>query len=109
MSSIIATSTYRPIFASGLHAPLEIALPIVAAIIIVRVDWSVSRGRSVLGGDVTVQCSKGHTFQTTWSPLGSFTAIRLGTSRYQRCPVGNHWAMVKRVSEANLADQQRPA
>jgi hypothetical protein len=107
MSWIVATLTYRPLLASGFKAPLEIALPIIVVVLIVKVVWSKGRGRSVLGGDVTVRCSKGHAFTTKWSPLGSFTSIRLGSARYQHCPVGHHWALVKRVDSADLTDEER--
>jgi hypothetical protein len=107
MSWIVATMTSRPILATGFHAPLEIALPIVVAVLIVKVLWSKVKGRPALGGKITVRCSKGHVFMTTWSPLGSFTSIRLGSTRYQRCPVGNHWALVKPVSESELTDEER--
>jgi hypothetical protein len=44
--------------------------------------------------DRPVRCSSGHLFTTIWVPLGSLKAVRLGSRRYQRCPVGRHWAMV---------------
>jgi hypothetical protein len=107
MSWIVATVLYRPILATGFHAPLEIALPIIVVVLIVKVVWSKGRGRPVLGGKIMVRCSKGHVFTTIWSPLGSFTSIRLGSTRYQRCPVGNHWAIVKPVSDSDLTDEER--
>jgi hypothetical protein len=42
--------------------------------------------------DVIVRCSQGHLFETIWIPLVSFKAVRLGTRRLQRCPIGHHWA-----------------
>jgi hypothetical protein len=99
------------IVASGAHAPLLIALPIVAAVVILKVVVSKARGRPALSGRIVVRCSKGHLFTTTWSPLGSFTSIRLGTARWQRCPVGNHWSLVKPVNDSELtaADRQQLA
>lgn len=44
--------------------------------------------------DRPVRCSAGHLFTTVWVPLGSLKAVRLGRRRYQRCPVGRHWAIV---------------
>ncbi|MGD0386176.1 MAG: hypothetical protein ABSB73_08580 [Solirubrobacteraceae bacterium] len=41
-----------------------------------------------------VRCSAGHLFTTIWMPLASLKAVRLGNRRYQRCPVGHHWATV---------------
>jgi hypothetical protein len=95
------------IVASGSHAPLVIALPIIAAVVILRIVVSKARGRPALGGKIVVRCSKGHVFTTTWSPLGSFTSIRLGAARFQRCPVGNHWSLVKPVSDSQLTDEDR--
>ena len=104
---IVGTVLNRPILATGLHAPIEIALPIIVVVLIVKVMWSRGRGRPVLGRKIMVRCSKGHVFTTMWSPLGSFTSIRLGAARYQRCPVGNHWAIVKPANESDLTDEKR--
>ena len=75
-----------------------IAIPIIIVVVIAKVVYSMFRGRPVISGEIDVRCSKGHTFKTTWSPLGSFTAIRLGSVRFQRCPVGNHWSFVRPVT-----------
>jgi len=91
----------------GYHAPLEIALPVIAAVILVRVVASVRRGRPALAGKVIVRCGRGHVFATTWSPLGSFTSIRLGTARFQYCPVGHHWAIVRPVNDSSLTGGDR--
>ena len=60
--------------------------------------------------DVPVRCSAGHLYTTIWVPLGSLKAVRLGGTRWQYCPVGHHWATVRRldggdgaVSEEDLA------
>jgi hypothetical protein len=92
---------------AGYHTPLEIALPIIAAVIILKVVVSKASGRPAISGKIVVRCSKGHLFTTFWSPLGSFKAIRLGPARYQRCPVGNHWAMVRPVRDAELSAEDR--
>jgi len=44
--------------------------------------------------DRAVRCDAGHLFTTIWVPLASLKAVRLGSRRYQRCPVGRHWASV---------------
>lgn len=95
------------ILATGYHAPLEIALPIVAAVIIAKVVFSLVKGRSPIAGEVVVRCSKGHVFKTVWSPWGSLTSIRLGFARLQHCPVGRHWALVRPVNDADLTDDDR--
>jgi hypothetical protein len=92
----------------GYHAPLEIALPIIAAVIIVKVAVSKVSGRPALAGRIKVRCRKGHVFTTTWSPLGSFTAVRFAGARFQRCPVGDHRALVRPVKDGDLADEDRP-
>ena len=53
--------------------------------------------------DTVVRCSSGHLFTTLWFPLGSFKAIRFGGSRFQRCPVGRHWAVVRRATQSELS------
>ncbi|TDU89578.1 hypothetical protein EV138_3151 [Kribbella voronezhensis] len=57
--------------------------------------------------DTIVRCSAGHLFTTKWMPLGSFKAIRLGRRRYQRCPVGHHWAIVRKVAPDTLTPEER--
>jgi len=80
-----------------------------AAVIAVVVGTVVQRrrGYSGLGGSTVVRCSKGHLFTTIWVPGASFKSIRLGMSRYQHCPVGNHWALVKPVKDSELTDEER--
>ena len=61
--------------------------------------------------DTPVRCEHGHLFTTIWVPLGSLKAVRLGNRRYQRCPVGRHWAMVYPLDRdsADAADLQAAA
>ena len=101
----------RGVTVHGYHAPLEIALPIIVAVIIVKVVVSTISGRPALVGKIQVRCGKGHVFTTIWSPLGSFTAIRLGGARFQHCPVGHHWALVRPVQDGDITgeDRQLPA
>lgn len=47
--------------------------------------------------DTPVRCSAGHLFTTIWIPLGSLKAVRLGSVRWQHCPVGHHWATITRL------------
>jgi hypothetical protein len=91
-------------FASGYHAPLEIAIPVITVVVILKVVISRSRGQPAIGGKTEVKCSKGHVFKANWSSLGSFTSIRLGGARFQRCPVGNHWSFVKSVDDSKPTD-----
>ncbi len=64
------------------------------------------RGYGV-GGNVVVRCRKGHLFTTLWVPGASIKAVRLGSSRWQHCPVGDHWSIVTPVRDADLTDEQR--
>lgn len=64
------------------------------------------RGYNV-GEDVVVRCRKGHLFTTIWLPGASLKAVRLGSTRWQHCPVGHHWSVVTPVSEAELTDEER--
>lgn len=59
--------------------------------------------------DRPVRCSAGHLFTTTWVPLGSLKAVRLGRRRYQRCPVGRHWAIVRPLDRASAAPAELEA
>lgn len=105
--SLSASVPSPSLLAAGYHAPLIIALPIIAAVLVARVVFSRSRRRPGLVGRIVVRCSQGHVFTTTWSPLGSLTSLRLGSARFQRCPVGHHWSLVKPVDEADLTDAER--
>ncbi|KAF3914134.1 hypothetical protein AA313_de0207732 [Arthrobotrys entomopaga] len=57
--------------------------------------------------DRIVVCDRGHLYTTTWIPLISFKAIRLGNQRYQKCPIGQHWSMTERVDEGTLSPEER--
>jgi hypothetical protein len=55
------------------------------------------------------RCSHGHLFSWSlwaWWPA-AFPEVKLGFGRYMRCPVGNHWAVVRRVNETELTQQER--
>jgi hypothetical protein len=94
-------------FTSGSHLPVEIAVPVIAAVVLLKVVAAKMRGRPALGGDIVVRCSQGHLFRTYWSSLGSFTSIRLGSARFQHCPVGDHWSLVRPVKDSDLTDEDR--
>ena len=60
------------------------------------------------GKRVVYRCSKGHLFTLYWwwPILGGITVIRLGFGGYMRCPVGNHWALVK-TYKTQLTEEER--
>jgi hypothetical protein len=64
------------------------------------------RGYS-LGRNAIVRCRQGHLFTTIWIPGASIKAIRLGWWRFQRCPVGGHWTLVRPVRESELSERER--
>jgi len=64
------------------------------------------RGYKV-GGNAIVRCRRGHLFTTIWIPGVSLKSVRLGWYRFQRCPVGGHWSLVRPVREADLSEDER--
>lgn len=56
---------------------------------------------------MVVRCRQGHLFTTIWIPGASLKSVRLGWYRFQRCPVGGHWSLVRPVREADLDDDER--
>ena len=46
-----------------------------------------------------VQCSQGDYYETVWLPYISFKLIRLGTRRFQKCPVHQRWELARMVTE----------
>ncbi len=53
-----------------------------------------------------VRCADGHVFTTTWVPLVSVKAIRLGRRRIQRCPVGDHWTTITPIDGTNATPEE---
>jgi hypothetical protein len=60
-----------------------------------------------LAGEVVVRCAQGHLFTTIWIPGVSVKSLRLVWWRFQRCPVGGHWSLVRPVDEAKLSAHER--
>ena len=65
---------------------------------IVAIEQGYSFGRSV-----PVRCRQGHLYTTMWIPGASLKALRLGLRRFQWCPVGRHFDLVRLVKEADLS------
>lgn len=59
--------------------------------------------------DRPVRCSAGHLFTTIWVPMASLKAVRLAGRRYQRCPVGHHWAVVTPLGPGDMSAEDREA
>ena len=93
-----------------MSAGLIIGIVVIAliAVGVVVINVVVRRQGYTIPGHTVVRCSKGHLFETTWIEGGSLKAVRLGPlTRYQRCPVGKHWALVHPVKEDDLTDEDR--
>ena len=89
--------------------PVGIVAVVVAAVVVVT-NVVVRRMGYDIPGRPAVRCSKGHLFRTRWVEGGSLKAVRLGPfTRFQRCPVGRHWAIVHPVKENDLTDDDRQA
>ena len=88
--------------------PAPALAPLVLVVVVLIVSIVMSRRRGYPGaGAVIVRCNQGHLFTTMWVPLASFKAIRLGVVRLQRCPVGNHLALVTQVRPGDLTAEER--
>jgi hypothetical protein len=49
----------------------------------------------------------GPLFRTTWVEGGSLKAVRLGPLlRFQYCPVGKHFALVRPVKDRDLTEEE---
>jgi hypothetical protein len=59
------------------------------------------------GADVIVRCRDGHLFTTTWVPLVSLKAIRLGMVRFQYCPLCDRPTFVILMRDSDLTDTER--
>lgn len=90
----------------GLIVAVVVAVLAVGLLAVTFVAGSRARG-APLAGNVIVRCRRGHLFTTLWIPGASLTAIRLGRTRYQRCPVGRHWSIVTPVREGDLSPDER--
>jgi len=90
---------------AGLIAVLVL---VVLALVLVAVNLAMRRKGYSIPGRTVVRCSAGHLFRTTWVEGGSLRAVKLGpTKRYQHCPVGQHWVIIRPVREEDLTDDER--
>jgi hypothetical protein len=79
---------------------------VVIIAVISMVATSLRRRGYQVGGWTLVRCSAGHLFYTLFVPGVSLKAVRLGTRRFQRCPVGRHWSLVALAREADYSEAQ---
>lgn len=94
---------------TGAIVALVIVFAVVFVYVIARMGAAAGqkRGYSGMGGDTIVRCSQGHLFTTTWIVGSSVKAVRLGSKRYQRCPVCKKWRIVVPVRDDELTDEDR--
>jgi hypothetical protein len=59
------------------------------------------------GLNTPVRCREGHLFTTIWIPGVNLKAVDLIVARIQRCPVGDHWTVVRPVRDADLSARDR--
>jgi len=85
-----------------------LALVIFAAVAFKAARMSRQQGYR-FGRDVIVRCRDGHLFMTTWIPMVSVKAIRLGLVRVQYCPVGDHVTAVRLVRDDDLTPAEQLA
>ncbi|HKN96738.1 MAG TPA: hypothetical protein VJX10_06455 [Pseudonocardiaceae bacterium] len=83
-----------------------LAVVILAVVAVRAARMSRSRGYR-FGRDVIVRCRDGHLFTTTWVPMMSFKAVRIGLVRIQHCPVGDHVTAVRLMRDEDLTPAER--
>lgn len=88
---------------------LLVAAAAIVVVLVLRWLAQVSGHRNdyTLGPDTVVRCASGHLFMTTWLPLVSVKAVRLGPVRVQHCPLCGHIAAVTPVPDSELTDGMR--
>lgn len=67
------------------------------------------RTGKLVGFRTIVRCARGHLFTTVWIPGASVKSLRLGPWRIQRCPVGQHWTVIRPAKLEKLSDEEREA
>jgi hypothetical protein len=96
----VSTSTRAQILIYAL------AVVILAVVAVKAGRMSRSQGYR-FGHDVIVRCRDGHLFSTTWIPMMSVKAIRIGLVRIQHCPVGDHVTVVRLMRDEDLTPAER--
>jgi hypothetical protein len=80
---------------------------LVTAVAVNALGVIVARRRGYrIGARTIVRCRQGHLFTTIWLPGASLKALRFGWWRFQRCPVGPHWTLVRPVRESRLNEDE---
>ena len=87
-------------------------IPIIIVIVVALLAFTVgaflaSRKGYTKAGQTIARCRQGHLFTTVWSARFSRKQYDLGWARIQRCPVGDHWSLVRVVDEAGLSAEDK--
>jgi hypothetical protein len=85
---------------------IGLILGIAAPIVVIVAVLIALQGRAGGSFESIVRCRSGHLFTTTVIPGASVKAVRLGKVRFQRCPVGRHWTLVRRVDVSTLTAEE---
>jgi hypothetical protein len=89
----------------------QVVIYALAVVILAVVAFRVARMSRLqgyrFGRDVIVRCRDGHLFMTTWLPMMSVKAIRIGLVRIQHCPVGDHVTAVRLMRDDELTPAER--
>jgi hypothetical protein len=94
----------RALERNRVSAPVIIAI-VVVVIVVLRLGMRLAEYSARVGNTI-VRCRRGHLFTTLWVPLASLKSIRLGPWRYQYCPVGKHWTLVRPVKATDLTPEE---
>jgi len=98
---------------------VSVVVPIAVALLLAIIvgGWWLARGRSraapgTLGivRENTLACPKcNRQFNYQFAPGASFTSLRLGRSRYMKCPLCGKWSVIKIVGPpVTPSDQTTP-
>jgi hypothetical protein len=79
-----------------------ISILVLAAVVVLVTLPILRHRRSEPGFERIVRCRAGHLYTSTVVPGASLKAVRLGSTRFQWCPVGRHWTLTKVVDESSL-------
>jgi hypothetical protein len=101
---VIADAQPGPFWPIG---PIVLGIGIVLLVsLTVGVNAWLRREGYITRGVVVMRCPEGHLFRTKW--WFNFRAVDIWfMRRYQYCPVGDHWAVVRAVKEKDLTETER--
>ena len=99
---------------ASLMVSAMVPIAVVLLLILILGVWWLARGRSraALGThgvvrENTLTCPKCNgQFNYQFAPGASFTSLRLGRSRYMKCPLCGKWSVVKIVSKPVMPPDQ---